>query len=62
MLPYFNITTFHGGPLTIHTWGFLVSIGFAVGIFAAYRRAKVQGLDVNKLLDLAFWIIISAMV
>lgn len=62
MIPYFDISTFHLGPLTIHTWGFVVSIGFLVALGVAYRRAKVSGLDGNRMLDLAFWIIVGAFI
>ncbi|OGL68669.1 hypothetical protein A3B21_01640 [Candidatus Uhrbacteria bacterium RIFCSPLOWO2_01_FULL_47_24] len=62
MIPYFEIQSFKIGPLTIYTWGFVVSIGIAVAIWVAYRRARTQGLDVNKVLDLAFWIIVAAFI
>ena len=60
MIPYFEIQSFKLGPLTIYTWGFVVSIGIAVAIWVAYKRARRVGLDANKILDLAFWIIVSA--
>ncbi|MBI2552544.1 prolipoprotein diacylglyceryl transferase [Candidatus Uhrbacteria bacterium] len=62
MLPYFNTSTFSLGPLTIHTWGFVVSLGFLVAILVAYRRAKHTGLNANRVLDLAFWIIALAFI
>lgn len=60
MIPYFNISTFHLGPITVHTWGFVVSLGFAVAILVAYRRARRTGLEGGKVLDLAFWILVAA--
>lgn len=62
MIPYFEISTFNLGRLTIHTWGFLVSIGFAVGMWAAYRRAKRVGLHGDVILDLAFWILFASVI
>lgn len=62
MIPYFDIATFKLGPLTVHTWGFVVSIGFAVAIWVAYRRAKHERLEANKILDAAFWILVAAFI
>ncbi len=62
MIPYFHLPIFHLGPLTIHTWGFIVSIGFLVALYIAYRRARRVGLDGNAILDLTFWIIVGAFV
>lgn len=60
MIPYIHIPTIQLGPLIIHTWGFFVSLGFLTAIAVAYREAKHQNLDSNKLLDLAFWLILGA--
>ena len=66
MIPYFDFSTFHLGPLTIHTWGFVVSIGIAVAIFVAYKRGQSLALmtklsfNYHAILDLAFWIIVFA--
>ncbi|HBO99881.1 MAG: Prolipoprotein diacylglyceryl transferase [Parcubacteria group bacterium GW2011_GWC2_45_7] len=62
MIPYFYVSTFHLGPLALQTWGLVVSIGAAVGIFFAHKRAKRFGLDPNPILDWSFWALISAFV
>jgi len=48
--------------VTFQTWGTLVALGFAVGIYVAWRRAKVKGLDQKVILDLAFWIFVGAFI
>ena len=70
MIPYIYLPQFHLGPLTIYTWGFVVSIGLAVAIFVAYRRYKSLALsdatklsfDCRVILDLAFWILVAAFI
>ena len=48
------------GPLTIHTYGFFVAMGFIVGIFLAKNEAKRSGEDQEKIMDLFFYILIAA--
>jgi phosphatidylglycerol:prolipoprotein diacylglycerol transferase len=53
---------FRLGPLTVHTYGVLVAIGFLVGILFAARQAKKEGIPSDKMLDLGFYLILSAIV
>ncbi|MDO8583718.1 MAG: prolipoprotein diacylglyceryl transferase [bacterium] len=62
MIPYFVSTTYHVFGIPLQTWGTFVALGFAVGTFVAWRRAKARGLDPNVVTDLAFWIFIGAFV
>ena len=48
------------GPIEIHSYGFSLAISFLVGIFFAMYRAKKQGVDPNKIMDLSVVIVISA--
>ena len=50
------------GSFKIHTYGTLIALGFLVAIVLASREAKRVGEDPEKLLDLAFYMIISAIV
>lgn len=50
------------GPLTLHSYGVLVATGFIVGIMLAVNQAKKQGISRGKILDLAFYILIAAIV
>lgn len=62
MVPFVSIPVIKLGPLVIHIWGFFVSLGFLAGILMAYWRAKRQGLEANKVFDLALWLIIGSLI
>ncbi|RTZ94185.1 MAG: prolipoprotein diacylglyceryl transferase, partial [Deltaproteobacteria bacterium] len=53
---------FHIGNFTIYSYGVLVALGFAAGITWAYFDARRQGIDPNKILDLAFYLVLSAII
>lgn len=62
MIPYLSLTTFSVLGITFQVWGTLVALGFALGTYVAWRRAKEKGLDPARVLDLAFWIFIGAFI
>lgn len=48
--------------LPLHTYGLLIAAGFLVGIWLAQREAKRRGQDPERVADLAFWILVAALV
>ncbi|HSA95347.1 MAG TPA: prolipoprotein diacylglyceryl transferase [Acidobacteriota bacterium] len=50
------------GPLTIHTYGFLMAVGVALGLWFIYVQAKRSGLDAVRIMDAAFYTIIVSLV
>jgi phosphatidylglycerol---prolipoprotein diacylglyceryl transferase len=50
------------GPLTIHTYGFLIAIGFLAGLGLAIHQAKKEGVPSDKIIDLGFYILLAAIV
>ncbi len=50
------------GPVTIHTYGFLVASGFLVALWLAVRQAKRTGFPYEKIVDLAFYSLIMAII
>jgi phosphatidylglycerol:prolipoprotein diacylglycerol transferase len=62
MIPWIQSTVIQLGPLQVQTWGTLVAIGFGVGTWIAARRAKAKQLDPTIVLDLAFWVLIAALI
>jgi phosphatidylglycerol---prolipoprotein diacylglyceryl transferase len=43
------------GPIPIHTYGFMIAIGFLVAVFVVRRLATRSRLDAERVLDLTFW-------
>ncbi|ACG71257.1 prolipoprotein diacylglyceryl transferase [Anaeromyxobacter sp. K] len=63
MLPVlFRIPLPGGAFLPLHTYGLLIAVGFMVGIWLAQREAARRGQDPRRLADLAFWILVAALV
>jgi len=50
------------GPVTIHTYGVLIAIGFILGLALAVRQAKKQGIPADKIIDLGFYMLIAAII
>ncbi len=53
---------FHIGRFTIYSYGVLVALGFAAGIAWAYLNARREGIDPGQILDLSFYVVVSAVV
>lgn len=53
---------FQIGSFRIHTYGVFIALGFLTGIILALREAKRVGEKPEKILDLAFYLIIAAIV
>jgi len=53
---------FRFGPLTIHTYGFLVATGFLLGLVLAVRHARDEGISSNRIVDLGFYILLAAII
>jgi phosphatidylglycerol:prolipoprotein diacylglycerol transferase len=50
------------GPITVHTYGFLVAVGFLVGIYLAEHQAIKEGVDKEIVANLGIYIILAAIV
>jgi phosphatidylglycerol:prolipoprotein diacylglycerol transferase len=48
--------------LPLHTYGLLIASAFLVGIWLAQREGRRRGQDPEKIADLAFWILVAALV
>ncbi len=51
---------FHIGAIPVRSYGLMMAVAFAVGIWIARRRALKQGLDPDVIIDLSFFIILAA--
>ncbi|MDZ7705362.1 MAG: prolipoprotein diacylglyceryl transferase [Trueperaceae bacterium] len=50
------------GPLAIRWYGFLIALGVLFGAMWATRAAEARGLDVDKLLDMVFYLVIAGLI
>lgn len=53
---------FELGPLTIHSWGAVVAVGFAIALYLMYRDAKRVSIDPAKILDFGLLTLILALI
>jgi phosphatidylglycerol:prolipoprotein diacylglycerol transferase len=53
---------FQVGGVTIHSYGLFVAVGFLLGIGLAVKEARRKGIPTEKILDLSFYIILSAII
>lgn len=57
---YPQLLPLFGGGL--HTYGVLIAIGFLLAVVMTARQAKREGTDPERLLDLAFWLLLAGFV
>ncbi len=50
------------GPISIYSYGAMLALAFFSGILLIRRQARREGIDAEKILDLGFVILISAIV
>ena len=53
---------FRSGGLTVYAYGFFVGLGFIVGLILAVRSARKQGVPFERVVDLFFYSLLSAIV
>jgi phosphatidylglycerol:prolipoprotein diacylglycerol transferase len=53
---------FELGPLTVYTYGVLLAAAYLLGLQLALVRARRQGLDAQRVMDLGILVIVSALV
>lgn len=46
------------GPLTIHTYGFMIALGFFAALATVRKLAPRSGLDPDQAADTAFWLLV----
>lgn len=61
MIPYFVLDQIAIGPITLHTWGLFVGLGFSAGYLWFYYSARKESLAPKKIAGLALAIFFGAM-
>lgn len=52
------IDLFSIGPFTVHGYGLMIGIGFALAVFAGCFLAKKKGLSDNDFINMAMWVLV----
>ncbi len=50
------------GEFTLHTYGVLLAAGFFLAVWVALREGRRVGMDTDVIMDLAFYILLAALV
>jgi len=50
------------GPITIHTYGFLIATAFLLGLWLALRQAAREGLSKEKITDIGFYALFAGII
>lgn len=52
---------FRIGPITLHTYGLMMALGVAFGLWFVYVQSKKQGLDATRVVDAGFYTILISL-
>jgi phosphatidylglycerol---prolipoprotein diacylglyceryl transferase len=61
-IPQFEFSSWVIGPIPIRVYGLMVGIGFFLGIYLASRRAKKEGVDSDRILDMGVYLLLAGLV
>jgi phosphatidylglycerol:prolipoprotein diacylglycerol transferase len=61
-LPLGPLGTYLIGPLPIRLYGLMIGIGFLLATYLASRRAKKEGINPDRILDMGVYLLIAAIV
>jgi phosphatidylglycerol:prolipoprotein diacylglycerol transferase len=50
------------GDFPVHTYGFLIALGFLLCVWVSKREAQRQGLPAERVVDLGFWALLVGMI
>lgn len=59
MLPYYTLSSFNIGPITLHIWGVFAGLAFAAALIIALKEARRKNINEDYILDLAILVLIS---
>jgi len=50
------------GPVTVHTYGLFVALGFSIALLVTLKIGKAQGIEGKRVLDIGFIMILTAII
>jgi phosphatidylglycerol:prolipoprotein diacylglycerol transferase len=61
-IPAITIGGWTLGPIPIRMYGLMIGIGFLLAVFLASRRAKKEGIDPDRIMDMGVYLLLAAIV
>src|SRR5512139_2102493 len=61
-IPKIDLGNWTIGPIPIRLYGLMIGIGFLVALWLASRRAKKEGIDPDRILDMGVYLLLAAIV
>jgi phosphatidylglycerol:prolipoprotein diacylglycerol transferase len=59
-IPKIEIGSWMIGPIPIRMYGLMIGIGFLLGIYLASRRAKKEGVNPERIMDMGVYVLFAA--
>ncbi len=59
-IPKIEIGNWVIGPIPIRLYGLMIGVGFLLGIYLASRRAKKEGINPDRILDMGVYLLLAA--
>lgn len=61
-IPKIEIGSWVLGPIPIRLYGLMIGIGFLLAVWLASRRAKKEGVDPDRILDMGVYLLLAAII
>jgi phosphatidylglycerol:prolipoprotein diacylglycerol transferase len=61
-IPRFELFNWTIGPFPIRMYGLMIGIGFLLAIYLASRRAKKEGIDPDRIMDMGVYLLLAAII
>jgi phosphatidylglycerol---prolipoprotein diacylglyceryl transferase len=61
-IPKIDLGSWTIGPIPIRMYGLMIGIGFLVAVWLASRRAKKEGIDPERILDMGVYLLLAAII
>jgi phosphatidylglycerol:prolipoprotein diacylglycerol transferase len=61
-IPKIEIGSWVIGPIPIRLYGLMIGIGFLLSVWLASRRAKKEGVDPDRILDMGVYLLLAAII
>jgi phosphatidylglycerol---prolipoprotein diacylglyceryl transferase len=61
-IPKIDLGSWTIGPIPIRMYGLMIGMGFLVAVWLASRRAKKEGIDPERILDMGVYLLLAAII